>query len=60
MALRQDRYVYIIRSHRSAMYVNANCCYRPSSVVCRCLCKNFNSFTKTSQNIKNACFCSLE
>jgi len=27
--------VVLVRPHRSTMYADASCCYRPSSVVCR-------------------------
>jgi len=30
----------IIRPHRSATYVDATYCYRPSSVVCRSVCRS--------------------
>jgi len=30
----------IIRPHRSTTHVDAACCYRPSSVVCRSVCHN--------------------
>jgi len=32
--------VIVIRPHRSTMYVDAACCYRPSSVVSQSVCKN--------------------
>ena len=39
---------YSFRPHRSTTYVNAAYCYRPSSVVCLCVCH-------TSEPCKNGC-----
>ena len=40
----------ILRPHRSTTYVDAACCYRPSSVVCRSVCR---SVCHTSEPCKN-------